>query len=161
MDLLDPTAGGPFLDYFRGAFNGHFSEATNRKISLEDERIDVFSIVNQFVYTRELSDLVDTNLKWETLIRVWIFGDKYLMPSLQNKVMSVLIAKNAKTNVVPTLCVKFIYANTVPGSPLRRFMVDFTAYKVDVATITVPESGEHWSHEALLDLVKVIGADSH
>jgi hypothetical protein len=54
--------------------------------------------------------------------------------------------------------VKLIYENTLPGSPLRRFIVDFTAYKIDMVHVTTPQSGQLWSHEALLDLVKVIGA---
>jgi hypothetical protein len=208
MDLLDPTAGGPFLsaficrrsngdevllvfysDYFRGAFNGHFSKATRGMISIADGRVDGFSIVNQFIYTRQLSDKLDTNLDWEILIRAWLFGDKYLIQSLQNRVMSVLIEKNKVTNIIPTLSVKLIYANTLPGSPirkllvvhyafqsgivptnwvkliyqntlpgspLRRFIVDFTAYKIDMVHVTTPQRGQLWSHEALLDLVKVI-----
>jgi hypothetical protein len=80
------------------------------------------------------------------------------MPSLQNKVMSVLIAKHKKTNVVPMVWVKLIYANTLPGSPLRRFIVDFAAYKVDMAIVTGSTSGKRWSHEALLDLLKVVAA---
>jgi hypothetical protein len=208
MDLLDPTAGGPFLsaficrrsngdevllvfysDYFRGAFNGHFSKATRGMISIADGRVDGFSIVNQFICTRQLSDKLDTNLDWEILIRAWLFGDKYLIQSLQNRVMSVLIEKNKVTNIIPTLSVKLIYANTLPGSPirkllvvhyafqsgivptnwvkliyqntlpgspLRRFIVDFTAYNIDMVHVTTPQRGQLWSHEALLDLVKVI-----
>ncbi|KAI4847774.1 hypothetical protein E4T44_04323 [Aureobasidium sp. EXF-8845] len=146
-----------YSDYFRAAFNGSFSEATERKISLSDERVDVFSVVNQFVYTRQLSHQLDSDLQWEVLFRTWLFGNKYLMPSLQNKVMSVLFAKNKKTNVVPTLWLKLTYDNTLPGSPLRSFIVDFTAYKLD---ITIPEFGKLWPHEALIDLLKVVGAKS-
>jgi hypothetical protein len=142
MDLLDPTSGGPFLsaficrrsngdevllvfysEDFRGAFNGHFSEATRGMISLADGWVDVFSIVNQFVYTRQLCDKLDTNLDWEMLIRAWLLGDKYLIQSMQNRVMSVLIEKNKLTNIIPRLSVKLIYANTLPGSPIRKLLV--------------------------------------
>jgi hypothetical protein len=110
-------------------------------ISLEDERVDVFSIVNQFVYTRQLSDKVDHNLDWDVLVRAWLFGDKYLIHSLQNRVMSVLIEKNKVTNIIPTLSVKLIYANTLPDSPLRKLMVDWTAYLCDVSRLMCPEGG--------------------
>jgi hypothetical protein len=115
-------------------------------------------MVNQFIYTRHLSDGPDSDLDWELLIRVWLFGDKYLMPSLQNKVMNVLILKNNKKNVTPTSFLELIYSNTPPGSPLRMFVVDLAAYKFNMALIMTPVEGRRWPHEALFDLVKVMGA---
>jgi hypothetical protein len=105
-----------YSDYFRGAFNGSFSEATEGKISLADERVDVFSLVNQFVYTRQLSDKVDSHLEYEILIRAWIFGEKYLMPALQNKVMTAAMKQHAQSGTIPAIHTKLIYANTLPGS---------------------------------------------
>ncbi|KAI4782740.1 hypothetical protein E4T52_02336 [Aureobasidium sp. EXF-3400] len=147
-----------YSDYFRGAFNSAFSEAIQGKISLVDERVDVFNIVNKFVYTRQLSDNVDSDLQWEILIRTWIFGDKYLMPSLQNSVMSILLEKGLKQNFVPTGQLKFIYNNTVPGSLLRKMVVDVAAYECSMESLMVRSKGALWSHEALVDLVLVIGA---
>jgi hypothetical protein len=143
-----------YSDYFRGAFNGSFSEATKGKISLADERVDVFNVVNQFVYTRQLSDKLDSDLEWEMLVRAWLFGDKYLMPSLQNRAMSVLIEKGAITLFVPTSCLELIYNNTLPGSVLRKFMVDTAAYTCDTSELV----DDSWPREALVDLVKVVGA---
>jgi hypothetical protein len=111
-----------YSDYFRGAFNGSFSEAKKGKITLSDERVDVFRVVNRFIYTRQLSDEFDPEPTWETLIRTWLFGDKYLMPSLQNKTMSILLKKVDQTKEIPTGHLKLIYDNTLPGLQIQHHM---------------------------------------
>ncbi|KAH0161675.1 hypothetical protein KCU67_g6240, partial [Aureobasidium melanogenum] len=149
-----------YSDYFRGAFNGSFVEATKGKISLVDEHVDVFDVVNQFVYTRQLSDGADSAMGWELLIRVWIFGDKYLMPCLQNKAMNALIQKNRDAKFIPTLQLKIIYDNTLPGSPLRKFVLDLVTYKVSDMDASMQKNNKdnRWPYEALVDLVKALGA---
>jgi hypothetical protein len=147
-----------YSDYFRGAFNGSFSEATERKMSLIDERVDVFTVVNQFVYTRQLSGGVDSHLDCEILIRTWIFGAKYLMPALQNKVMTALMKQHTESGAIPAIHAKLIYANTLPGSPLRRFATDLIAYRCDMGIWMTPHGSQLWPHEALTDLLRVMGA---
>jgi hypothetical protein len=147
-----------YSDYFRGAFNGSFSEAASGKISLVDESGDVFDVINRFIYTRQLSDDIESDLEFEMLIKAWLFGDKYLMPSLQNRVMSVLIEKIAKNDELPTPHLELIYNNTLPGSPLRKLLVDYTAYEGDMEDVVASDGGERWPHEALVDLVVVMGA---
>jgi hypothetical protein len=120
--------------------------------------VDVFSIVNQFIYTRQLSEKLESDLEWEMSVRAWIFGDKYLMPSLHNRVMSVLIEKTTVTDQIPTSELELIYSNTLPGSPLRKMIVDMTAYEGDMVTAVTSEGGKRWPHEALLDLMTVIGS---
>ena len=82
------------------------------------------------------------------------------MPCLQNRVMDVLFLKIEQTNMVPTSQLKLIYKNTVPGSLLRKSMVDVTAYRVvDFEKFMQNnEEDERWPHEALIDLVKALGA---
>jgi hypothetical protein len=118
--------------------------------------VDVFTVVIQFIYTRQLSDKLDADLDWEMLVRAWLFGDKDLVPSLQNRVMSALIEKNTKTKTLPTSHLKFIYDNTITGSPLRKIMVDLAAYRSDVSGMMGFEGGKRWPHEALVDLVKAL-----
>lgn len=120
-------------------------------------RVDVFEAINQFIYTRRLSDKLDSDLEWEILVRAWLFGDKYLMPSLQNSVISALIQKNEKTNCVCTAHLELIYNNTLPGSPLRNLIVDGVAYKCDLNKVAAVDRGGCWPSEALVDLVKTLG----
>lgn len=119
--------------------------------------MEVFSIVNQFIYTRELSDNVDSDLDWELLVRTWLFGDKHLMPALQNRVISILMEKYENTDIVTTCLLKLVYKNTLPSSPLRRIMVDLAGYALDIVSIMDLGEGKRWPHEALVDLVKILG----
>jgi hypothetical protein len=106
-----------------------------------------------------LSDEADPDLNWELLIRVWIFGDKYLMPCLQNKAMNALIQKNREAKFVPTPQLKTIYENTLPGSPLRKLVVDLVIYKIgDMDEVMQRNDDNRWPYEALVDLVKALGA---
>ncbi|CAD0088398.1 unnamed protein product, partial [Aureobasidium mustum] len=149
-----------YSDYFRGAFNGSFIEATTGKISLADERVDVFDVVHQFIYTRQLSDEADASIDWKLLVRVWIFGDKHLMPCLQNVAVDMLMRTHEELNGIPCRLLKMIYKNTVSNSPLRKLMVDLTAYKVLNMDEFMRENDEErfWPYEALTDLVKTMGA---
>lgn len=97
-------------------------------------------------------------MAWKLLVRAWIFADKYLMPALQNKTMSTLIERNNKLSVIPTDCLKLVYDNTLPGSPLRRLFLDLVAYRGNLADIMSSTKCQHWPHEALVELVKAFGA---
>jgi hypothetical protein len=141
-----------YSDYFRAAFNGSFKEATQSKISLHDESEDVFDIVNQFVYSRVIADGKGEKLSWDILIRVWVFGDKHMIPSLQNAVMDVLVKKNKADHFLPTNKISNIWENTLYSSPLRNFILDRAVYKLDVPNIRRYE--DRWTQEALWDLVE-------
>ncbi|KAI4743408.1 hypothetical protein E4T50_06206 [Aureobasidium sp. EXF-12298] len=147
-----------YCDYFRAAFNGSFTEAAEGKISLPHERVDVVNIVAKFIYTRQLSDGVNCDIPWEVLCRVWIFGDKYQMPALQNKAMNTLLKRVARSGIAPTHCIKLIYDNTCPGSPLRGFIVDLVVWKGNISDIMGSEKCQQWPQEAFIELVRAFGA---
>jgi hypothetical protein len=141
-----------YSDYFRAAFNGPFKEATQSKISLHDECEDVFDIVNQFVYSLVIADGKGEKLSWDILIRAWVFGDKHMVPSLQNAVMDVLVKKNKADHFLPTNEIGNIWGNTLRSSPLRNFILDRVVYRFDVPSIRRYEN--RWTREALFDLVE-------
>ncbi|THX02282.1 hypothetical protein D6D13_08370 [Aureobasidium pullulans] len=77
-----------YSDYFRGAFDSGFKEAVEGKLSLPTEDPAIFDIFNGFIYTRQLRDATGVqgpDLLFGTLVALWIFGDKYIVPALQNK----------------------------------------------------------------------------
>lgn len=143
-----------YSDYFRGAFNGTFKEATEGKVSLPDERKDDFEIFNQFIYSRSLADGEGHTLPWDQLIRVWLLGDKYLVPALQNSTMNSIRKKSDMENWVPTDKVKLIWKNTLPSSPLRKFILDQVVYEVDVDDLMSPGKELLWTREALADVAR-------
>ncbi|KEQ66970.1 uncharacterized protein M437DRAFT_15616, partial [Aureobasidium melanogenum CBS 110374] len=110
-----------YSDHFRAAFQGSFKEATERKIELPKVSEDDFEHFQVWLYTRRL-DFASTN--FYTIARLWIFGDQYQIPLLQNWAADSLIAKRKKENAFPSAVVPLIYDRTVPGSALRRVAIE-------------------------------------
>lgn len=147
-----------YSDYFRGALNGSFKEAIEGKISLPDANADLFYIVNGFLYTRELrqqNNRMNSDIDLVTLGQLWIFGDRYLMPFLQNTTMDAYIKRASMMNMVfsPRLMVRK-YEETSKGSQLRKFLVDWQAHRSTQSKWRL----ENWPQEALADLALVLSS---
>lgn len=146
-----------YSDFFRGAFNGSFKEAEEKKLPLPDDHPYFFDIFNSFLYTNQLRDsegTKDIDLEWEDLIRLWVFGDEYLAPAFQNSVMDAMWAKSLQDDELPDLSnLKYIYEHTMPGSPLRRILTDWTAYWSRLEHDLLPQNLIEWPKEALIDLI--------
>jgi hypothetical protein len=154
-----------YSDFFRAAFNGSFKEATERKIELPDVETDVFEAFQVWLYTRVLPE-ADTESKyihpgWSLLIKLWIFGDKYQIPLLQNVAIDAMLDKVEKDKEVPTGMINYAYENTFLNSPLRKAVTDVMAYRasmpdrqnaVDVESncLAVPDN---WPVQACLDVI--------
>lgn len=141
-----------YSDYFRAALNGSFKEAIEGKISLHGEREDVFDIFNQFVYSRVIADEQDHRFTWDLLVATWLFGDKYMVPTLQNIIMDAILEKNRLERAVPTVQISLIWEKTLPSSPLRRFILDQVVYMMKASKLRLYE--QRWTREALFDLVE-------
>lgn len=145
-----------YSDYFGGAFNGSFRESAERKLPLPHEQVCLFEVFRLFLYTNQIlntENVTGPEFSYTTLTELWVFGDKYLAPTFQNAIMDCIIKRNETTHTVALYCLPFIYANTLPGSPLRRVIVDIAAYKGAIEDFVVPPHEEHWSAESLRDLV--------
>ncbi|CAD0087664.1 unnamed protein product [Aureobasidium vineae] len=132
-------------DYFCGAFDGSFKEAAEGKLSLPDEQVNVFDIFNQFIYTRSLEE---HNLNSHTLIELWLFGDKFLIPCLQNAAMDALV-KWLGIYDCPAYDVRAIWKRTMPSAPLRKLILDLVVYWCEFENVM--SSAQLWSREALVD----------
>ncbi|TIA16451.1 hypothetical protein D6C81_05943 [Aureobasidium pullulans] len=157
-----------YSDFFRAAFNGSFEEATERKIKLPDVDIDTFENFQLWLYSRTLLDTEDsanesghaTYLTFTALAKLWIFGDKYLIPLLQNNVIGAMHDKNEKETRSPVLVVKMAYTETLPGSCLRRAVIDILVHKANldglVHSMNGPTYLKWWTTEALADAMTVM-----
>ncbi|THY79988.1 hypothetical protein D6C95_09732, partial [Aureobasidium pullulans] len=117
-------------DYYRGMLNGSFREAKEKTLT-SDEDPYIFTIFESFCYTNQLTDgavTKGTDLLFTTLVRLWIFGDRVIAPALQNMAMTALMEKSVTGNVVPIERVLYVYENTMPRSPLRRWFIDRIAH---------------------------------
>lgn len=77
---------------------------------------------------------------WETLVRLYLFAERYDIPDLQNVVIDNVVAKYKAENTIPTPWCHLIYSDTMPTSPLRRFMVDVLAQKANLNDWFKPEA---------------------
>ena len=135
-----------YSSYFRGALNGNFLEATTRKITLDDEKPNVFAKFAAWLYTG-FHDVVDMQqpldyinndeypAKMSLPMWLWVFADKRGIPLLQNYCIArlhTIYSHMAGHSLRMSLIAPFsatIYANTTPDSKLRRFFL-FWAPKI-------------------------------
>lgn len=111
--------------YFRAAFGGLFSEAATGVVHLPDNTPETFDNVRAWLYSNQLTtnrDGEDRSCNNGELVDVFIFGDKYDMPKLCNKANDQLL-HNFMDKPSKSLPPSRIYANTPPGSPLRKLIV--------------------------------------
>ncbi|KAH9831054.1 hypothetical protein Tdes44962_MAKER02131 [Teratosphaeria destructans] len=124
--------------YFRAVLHGGFKEASSNILTFPD--FDE-KILEGFVYWLAAGHLprhdeflsearnVDPDklaeylLDWELLlIRLWIFGDQYMIPKLQNCAMSPLLNAMMHRPLAPR-AVREIFERTANDAPLRRAAV--------------------------------------
>lgn len=105
---------------------------------------DMFTAYVHWAYTGELvSELcadIDSRFDWpldprqatyeldcryRRLLQIYIAGDFLQNEQLRNKVMDELVKFEKKADVLPsTASISYIWTNTKPGSPARRWLVD-------------------------------------
>jgi hypothetical protein len=154
-----------YSDFFRAAFNGSFKEATERKIELLEVETHVFEAFQVWLYTQDLPQIdnvsKDTYTDWSLLIKLWIFGDKYQIPLLQNNTMDKIVDKLDKDRNNPLLWITHVYENTTVNSVLRKAVVDAMSYrsrmpdgknyhKIEETCLKDPDD---WPKQACLDVM--------
>lgn len=91
-----------------------------------------FILFTHWILTRRFSGDLELNastlLDVESLAKLWVFGEKYEIPLLQNTVIDALSEKWMDHTTVLTLpLIDSIYDSTSNGSPLRRTIEDAIA----------------------------------
>lgn len=57
-------------------------------------------------------------------MNLWVFGDRYGIPYLQNAAIDAIINRQSRTELTPAGFIAFVYANTPEKCPLRMLLVD-------------------------------------
>lgn len=130
--------------YFVRALTGEFIESKSNTLRLPGCKKATFSLFLYWLCHRSLPENLTTELeseaeipegsdKWWTpsynqqqLISLWGFGDIYLMPSLQNEAMRMLV-KNVSTFRIGVEAVKLAAELWVEDSPQRNFVMERVA----------------------------------
>ena len=139
--------------FFRAAFEGQFVEGREQVLRLPEDDPTLFRSFQLYAYTKEIiEDGELDSVKYEVLIDLHIFGDKYGIPDLQNAATDVLIDKANATKVYPTSLFDHIYRNTASDSRLRALCVDWTLWKLDHAVMFEGNKRDRFPKDFLVDV---------
>ena len=130
-DLLCEAS--PFFNAaFRG--DGNFQESQTQSMDLEEDDVEVFAVITQWMYTKACN-LPDICAEKEVggsepyfmrVATVYAAAEKYGIVMLKNALVDSLFsaAQSQPRPRHPTLkVIGYIYSTTPPGSPLRKLMV--------------------------------------
>lgn len=117
--------------YFQAALEGGFKEATEQKIAMPDQSPRVIERFVLWVYTGKLlgSNEEVKDLGQTLLADLYIAGDIYGIPELQNSVMDCFVAWTNGRKFTPILILHHVYENTPKGCHLQRFLIERAAAK--------------------------------
>lgn len=101
-----------------------------------------------------LYDEVIEDTPWGELVRLYLFVDRYGISGLQNSVVDTMVAKTHSSSKIPTSQLHLIYDNTTSTSPLRRYVVDWSAHigSLDKWFAASEVSLTRFPHAFLIDL---------
>ena len=123
--------------FFRAALsNDGFLECVTKKITLLDEDTAVFERFVVFAYTGDFRFDGENELAidWTTLIDLFSFAERRLLPRMQNAVIKVFAVKIDWHHdvIVPPKILQYLYTSTLDGSPLRTMAIDSYAWNLRV-----------------------------
>ncbi|WPB05358.1 uncharacterized protein RHO25_010010 [Cercospora beticola] len=138
-----------------------FTEAQDGIFWLPDEEIDAWERFVLFLYTGKI-DLTDPplaiadspNPSVDVLCRLWVLGDRRQVPLLMNKCIDAIHSEVVHTWCPPVHMLPYAYANTAPGSALRRFVLLLTARAGELAFD--PSIAHFFDEESLRDILRLI-----
>lgn len=123
----------------------------------------MFEAFKEWLYTQKFHDiesrLEDDNFEdWSMLRSLWVFGEKRIIPLLQNDAIDMIILKQNVAKVVPTQILNQFYSTACPGAALRRVVIDSCASSKDVSQFVKPDRLDRWTTESMADLVVAVHA---
>jgi hypothetical protein len=155
-----------YSDFFRAAFEGSFKEASERKIELSDVLTNTFEAFQVWLYSQSLRNFEDsqdsTKLlefpSFQTLARLWVFGDMYQIPLLQNSAIDALMSKLREGKSFDMTVVAIAYQHTMRASPLRKLAIDTCVFRMSHPagenSIFKDVNLCNWSTEAFVDFAR-------
>ncbi|KAF2502313.1 hypothetical protein BU16DRAFT_4689 [Lophium mytilinum] len=127
-------------DFFAAALRGEWRESIERVIPLPDLSPDHFNIYFHWLYSgkiysapdgydkKPVQPQVETEFKGEmsSLVRCWTMGQRLMDTKFMDTVMDALIhlVEDAPSFINAKADVAVIYKETLPGSMLRRFIIE-------------------------------------
>ena len=146
-----------YSEYFRVALRDEWTEGKDNELALPTEDPATFRLFRDWLYLQKVVDATTNHYEAphtiEVLCDLWAFGDRRGVPLLMNEAIDVIRNQVVKSTSAAIKNMPTIYANTMPGSKLRTFMVDlFTKHDSGVSFQAHYEA--RWTVESLLEVVR-------
>ena len=121
--------------YFKSRLEGGFKEASEAKVTLTDEDPDTFKRFNWWLYTGKVlfdeERVEDTN--YDKLFDLYAFGEKRLIPHLQNACIDAVINRDIVTETIPYgEVVQQLWDKLPRQSPMRKLLTDLFVWNADI-----------------------------
>lgn len=143
-----------------------FIEGQTQTYKIEDTTEGAFRFFVQWIYGQNIRprQLNDDNGQAEQLpswkgvedldlVKVWVLGDKFLIPALQNCAIDQIVKINNKGNLgVPTHTFNYLYENSSVDSTIRKLAVVQSYY---LHPVEFDKKPDRFPRELLVDLVSL------
>ncbi|KAI4684646.1 uncharacterized protein J4E88_004087 [Alternaria novae-zelandiae] len=117
-----------YSSYFKAALKDDWKEGTFKTVELKDENPEVFQAFFRWLYTGKLYFALDASgkipLSEQLICEIYVFGDARGSTDLCNTAIDLLLQKTHQEWKVPLNQIAYVYENTLPGSALRKYLVD-------------------------------------
>ncbi|KAF2214130.1 hypothetical protein CERZMDRAFT_8286, partial [Cercospora zeae-maydis SCOH1-5] len=113
------------LTFYSGYFEAAFRDGT----VFREAKTGVSPIFEQFVhwiYSRRIDCGSDAE-PFHILCRLWVLADRREVPLLMNECINTMRDKSSELWMAPAICLPYIYKNTMPGSAMRRLLIQLIA----------------------------------
>lgn len=150
--------------YFDAAFASDTTEGQTKLMKLPDIDENVFGLFNNYIYTQEVEHDEGKEAETMELARLWTCAADWKVPSLQNKIMDILIRLLARENAEATECTNNFLAEFLKhayssegNSPLRK-LAALRVMKFAPPGVPLREWAKEYPEGMLLDLAEALMA---
>ena len=134
---------------FKTAFTSGFRESSERSIYLPDDSVTLMDTLVQSLYAPE--SRLNRRYTIMDLIHLYVLADKYDIVKVKNRICQHLLVRldcgplfsaggKEYTGCPQKSAVKFVYENTTSKTPMRRLLVDWFVWAVDLAWFSNEEN---------------------
>ncbi len=134
---------------------GEFKEAKDQVLRLPEDDPEMFTHFEFWLYTGSVLESHESakDISYKILTDVYLFGEARGIPELQNEAINVYIDKIRADKMFTIEWLNRVYENTLDSSPLRKLLVDYVTFNVDLTKMSEKEQ-PLYPQQFLFDLVK-------
>lgn len=122
-------------------------------VSWQVKRSPIFEQFVHWIYSRRIDCGSDAE-PFHILCRLWVLADRREVPLLMNECINTMRDKSSELWMAPAICLPYIYKNTMPGSAMRRLLIQLIARTS--TSLLLERIDMDFSKEMLVDMLKVV-----